>query len=373
MSHPADHEYVAVTDEPTKHSELPAPSADGLAERLVSLESQIGRLTDFLTQQAESRVRRRRKLTLRFLLIAMAGFACVFAWFSAVYRQSRQQARAVDHLVAQGAFVMYEPRENVLVSLLPGEVDSPPSVLTNSLGADFFRAVTNISTNNRSFQSTTDKQKLIESIATVGQLERLRLSNVTVRTKDLDPLSALQNLQSLDLTRASLDRGSMPWLADSQMRWFCAAHTHLGDQVLKDLSRCPELQHLNMERTTVSENGLQHVYLMKQLRYLNIKRCSVSYTAAKKLSDAMPNCVIDWEPLILTSDGKVNNPAIRQRRVRFGSTAPVDPRASRRAMPPLDNIAPNFQNPYVNTNGLSAPTIQTRNRSYRSGYVLDAF
>ncbi|QDT08463.1 hypothetical protein [Planctomycetes bacterium K23_9] len=362
-----------MSDEPAKHSELPATSADGLAERLASLESQIGRLTDFLTQQAESRIRRRRKLSLRLLLIAMVVFAGVFAWFSAVYRQSRQQSRAVDHLVAQGAFVMYEPRENMLVSLLPGEVKSPPSVLANSLGADFFRAVTNVSTNNRRFQSTTDKQKLIESIARIEQLERLRLSNVTLRTNDLTPLSSLRNLQSLDLTRASLDRGSLPWLSDSQMRWFCAAHTYLGDQVLKDLSRCPELQHLNIERTTVTENGLQHVYLMKQLRYLNIKRCSVSYAAAKKLSDAMPNCVIDWEPLIFTSDGKVNNPAIRQRRVRFGNTAPADPRASRRAIPPADSTPRSVQNPFATSNGLSAPTIQVRNRSYRSGYMLDAF
>ncbi len=351
-----------------------AENAGGLAERLESLESQIGRLTDFLTQQDQSHTRRRRKLTLRLMFILIAVFACVFAWFSTVYRQSRQQARAVDHLVVENVYVTYEPRRSFLVSLLPGDVNSPPDVLASSLGTDFFRAVTNVSTNTHSFQASTDKQALIDSISSINQLERLRLSRFILNTPDLLPLSSLSHLQSLDLSHTRLDNGSMPWLADTQMRWFAATHTLLGDQILKDLSRCPELQYLNMERTTVTDNGLQHILAMKQLRYLNLKRCSVSYQAIKKLSDAMPSCVIDWEPLILTSNGKVNYPLIRQRSVRFGGSSIVDPRASHRAIAPSDNRSRRaFSFPSAQINRQTNGSVTVNNQSYRPGYILDAF
>ena len=59
-----------------------------LVSRLESLEQELGRLTNFLAEQSQTRQKRRRRITIRVILIAVALFAGLFAWFSAVYRLS---------------------------------------------------------------------------------------------------------------------------------------------------------------------------------------------------------------------------------------------------------------------------------------------
>ncbi|NND98114.1 MAG: hypothetical protein HKN47_12375 [Pirellulaceae bacterium] len=306
-----------------------------LETRLTKIESEINSLRKFLKEQAKVNRKRRRRLTLRVLLFAVAIFAGLFAWVSAIYQTSLQQAAAVDYLVAQGVFVSYEPRESLLIAALPGDPTKPPRVLLKSLGVDFFQAATNVSTRSNLFRGD-DQKRLIPTLASLNQLQRLRIANLILSTADLRPLAKLRNLESLDLTRARLDNGGLHWLPNTQLRWFAAAHTYLGDTALHDLSRCPDLRYLDLERTTVTGAGLQHLYKMKSLRYLNLKRCPVTRSEVSQLATAIPNCVIDWEPLVLNKLGKVNGSAAINGRVQFGRPNPNDPRAIDRPQPPVD-------------------------------------
>ncbi len=309
--------------------------AESLSNRLEKLEFQLGRLTDLLTEQTVARRRRRRRITIRFMLIAFAAFAMLFAWFGNVYHRSRRQSAAVDRLVGENAFVMYSLRESMLVSLMPGDPQQPPVWLVRLLGDDFFRAVTNVST---AAQSTTvrNKEEILSALTSLTQLQRLRLTNVSLTTADIVRLETLEELQSLDISRTGLDSGSMPWIRRTQLRWFNASHTKLSDRALYDLSRCGDLQQLFLERTAISDSGLKHLHSMSQLRYLNLKRCPVSATAVKQLSDALPGCMIEWEPLRFLADGKVDGRAAARGRVRYGRRMPDDPRLSRRPVAPLD-------------------------------------
>ena len=326
--------------EPKK--EPPAKHIDVLTERLESLENQLSRLTNFLTEQDAARKSRRRRFTIRFLMITMVLFAGLFAWFSTAYHQSRKQADAVDRLFSLGAFVMYEPRQSVAVSVLPGSPEEPPRVISKSLGVDFFRAATNVSTQSGA-SSKMDKDAILDAVSSLRELKRLRLTKLTFSTGDLAQLSDLSELTSLDLTRTRLDNGSLPWLQDTQLQWFDGSHTWLGNTALHDLSRCPDLQNLSMERTTVTDAGLLHLYQMKNLRYLNLKRCDVTPAAIKKLSAAIPNCIIDYEPLVLTSGGETNAVAARRGFMRLGNSRAIDPRESKQAIPPSDGYRVTFQ------------------------------
>jgi hypothetical protein len=338
-----------------------------LSDRLENLENQLGRLTDLLSEQAKTRNRRRRQLTLRLLLLAFVGFGAVFAWFGHVYRLSLRQAFAVDQLISQSAFVYYQPREDLLVSMLPGEVESPPRMLNKALGDDFFRAVTNVSTNTRG-SIKKDKQQIIKAVSSLPQLERLRLASLNLRTGDLNSLHWLSELQSLDLNRTGLDAGSMPWLQSTRLRWFNAAHTRVGDRLLYDLSQCPDLQHLDLERTSISDAGLKYLYQMPQLRYLNLKRAPVSKAAVEQLSAALPSCLIEWEPLRFLPGGRVDVATARRGRMRLGQPIPPDPRVAKRPAAPLDR-APNttVAVPYR----IQGRT-QVINQSY-SGFVPEPF
>ena len=309
--------------------------ADVLAARLESLESEVGRLTDFLSSQAEARKKRRRRITIRLLLVTVALFAGLFAWYSAAFRESRQQAAAVDQLVSEGVYVTYEPRESLAVGLMPGPPESPPRTIASALGEDFFRAVTNVSTRAHS-GIAANKTPVLLAISSLTQLQRLRLSDLSLRTADLRPLAQLSHLKSLDLNRTGLDNGGLSWLTKTQLQWFDASHTRLGDRVLSDLSQCPDLQYLNMERTTVSDAGLKHLYGKKRLKQLNLKRCPVSLAAVQKLSATIPNCAIQYEPLVFTRDGKVDVQAARRGNINLGKPAPPDPRMLNAVMPPTD-------------------------------------
>lgn len=336
--------------------------AERLTERLETLETQVVRLTDLLAEQAVTRKRRRRQFTIRFMLIAFTGFAIFFAWFGNVFQHSRRQARAVDRLIGQSAFVMYSPRQSALISLLPGDPNQPPATLARWLGHDFFRAVTNVSA-RQSRTVSGDKTEIVDAVASLAQLKRLRLANLKLKTPDLMALNGLHELQSLDLSRTGLDRGGMPWLHKTRLRWFDASHTNLSDRALRDLSQCPDLQQLFLERTAITDQGLNYLHSMSQLRYLNLKRCPVSIGAVKKLSDALPGCRIEWEPLRFLADGTVDARAAKRGRLVVGRVIPVDPRVSHRAAAPLDRL-PNSAR--VN----QAWQVQG---TARPGFILDTF
>lgn len=335
-----------------------------LSERLEKLEQQLGRLTDLLTEQTTTRKRRRRKFTLRLLLGSFVVFALLFAWFERVYHESRRQAVAVDHLVTQNAFVLYETRDNALVSLMPGDAESPPSYLS-WLGDDFFRSVTNVST-KQSGAYAKNKKQTVTAVSSLPQLQRLRLTSLNLRTGDLRSLGDLSELRSLDLNRTRLDGGSMAWLQNTDMRWFNASHTRVGDRALYDLSKCRELQHLDMERTAISDAGLKYLYGMPNLRYLNLKRAPVSKAAVQQLSAALPTCLIEWEPLQFTRNGQVNVAVARSGYMKLGQQIPQDPRLSRRSIPPIDQVPKSV---WPAANGW---TIQNQRRGY-NGYIMDVF
>jgi hypothetical protein len=305
-----------------------------LSERLGSLEQQISRLADLLAEQAVIK-KRRRKLTIRVMLGMAVVFAMGFAWMGRLYQNSRFQARAVDRLIEQSAFVKFDPRESTLVSLLPGSVEQPPTALVNLLGDDFFREVTNVSTGPVPVLPR-DKDEVLTALHSLPQLRLLRLTNLQLKTSDLQVLADLPELQSLDVGRTGLDTGSMPWLRDAKLRWLRAAHTQFSDNALQNLAHCRDLQFLDLERTIVSDNGVMHLTSLPTLRYLNLKRCPVSRSTILKLAKEMPGCQIEWEPLVMRSSGKVDAQAARQGALTIGTPLPVDPRESRRAIAPID-------------------------------------
>lgn len=307
----------------------------GFSEQLQGVESQLAKLSALLEEQAANK-RRRRLLTIRFLLGLTVFAALLCTWFAGVYRESRRQAHAVDRLIRQGAFVHYAPRESLLVSMLPGEVEAPPKTLEKALGTDFFRSVHNVSTGRRG-AFVNDKADLLDAVERLSGLEYLRLTNLNWKTSELEPLGRLNKLQSLDLSHTALDAGPMPWLRRAKLRWVDLSHTRLSDLALYDLSFCDTLQHLNLERTAISDEGLPYLSGLQQLRYLNLKRSPVTLAAVTKLADALPHCLIEWEPLVFRQNGTVDHMAVRRGYQRFGHAMPPDPRESHRAQPPLDS------------------------------------
>ncbi|WP_146517810.1 hypothetical protein Pla52nx_000321 [Stieleria varia] len=337
-----------------------------LASQLSDLRVELARLAELLAEQSATR-KRRRRITIRGLMLAAVGFGLLFAYYSHLYRNSLDQSRLADQLSAQAAFISYEPRKSLLLSLLPGDIASPPAAMAQWLGQDFFTEITNVSTNAPT-ASPRDPAAVIQAVAGLPSIKRLRLTGLTVSTLQLDSLDRLNQLESLDLTRTVLDYGSMPWLRNARLKWFSAAHTRFSDPALADLCQCTQLRHIDLERTAVTDKGIQLLSQLPNLRYVKLHRTPTTKSEVLKLSKAMPNCVIDWEPLVMNANGQINGGATRRGRIRLGTALPADPRPTHQAVPPIDQnqnvIAwPYLQSysPYVNNSGYSntwSPPIQ---------------
>lgn len=340
------------------------PADNSVAQRMDELRGELSRLADLMSDQALAKKRRRRLTTRSF----MGGFVLagvVFAAYGNLYHAARRQSRQADVLAGQATFVMYQPRKSFLISLLPGDSQNPPPVMLDWLGIDFFSEITNVSTNLKT-SVERDSQTVLSELAGMHSVRRLRLTGIICSTLQLDVLADLPHLESLDLTRTRLDEGQMPWLADSRLRWFAAAHTRFHDNALSDLCKNTELQYLNLERSAVSDKSIMDLTKLPALRYVNLRRTPVSQNAIKELAKAMPNCVIDWEPLVLGSPNSKEVRLARRKRIRVGNPMPEDPRVSRRAIAPVDRAS--TQNPY-GVNVWTAPT-----RYYNNGRMqLDVF
>lgn len=348
----------------TNSSESDRSNEPSFGERLDDLRGELSRLADLLTEQAAAK-KRRRRLTIRAMMFVCMAFGVLFAAYGNRYRSAQDQVRQADALAGQAAFVMYEPRKSLLVSLLPGDSQNPPPFMTKWLGNDFFHEITNVSTNVNS-PVQRDTAKVIDAAVQIPSLKRLRLTGITCSTIDLDSLVRLPKLESLDLTRTVLDYGSMPWLARSNLRWFSAAHTRFSDAAMTDLCKIRELQYINLERTAVSDKTVFALTGLPSLRYVNLKRTPVTRATVQRLSKEIPNCVIDWEQLVLGSPNSPEVRAAQRRRLRLGNQMPADPRPTHRAVAPVDKQNQAWSR-YQNINYYN-PGVRSR-----SGYVLDVF
>ena len=353
-----------MTEEPQTKIQL--DSEPSLTTRLENLETQIVRLTNLLESQTKARRRRRTIFTLRFLLASFVFFGLFFAWFGVVLRKSQRQAQAVDELVKHGVYMTYTPRDSLMVGLLPGEISDPPRVFKRWFGHDFFRSVTNASTRFAGLKDT-DKKRILQTLPLLTDLERLRIASLNLKTSELRVLSKLPELQSLDISHSGLDQGRMEWIGDSRLRWLDASHTRIGSAAMYDLGRCEELRYLNLERTAINDAGLKHLASLQSLRYLNLKRAPVSREAVQELFKAIPNCVIDWQPLRFRANGKVDVNAAARGAMRLGTWKANDPRESERAVAPSDQAN-------AGISGVSGPSLVLgRTRFKRSYRIVDSF
>ena len=315
-------------------SNLPATDkVDALTEQLAAVQEKLDNLS---TQLLHQKLRRRR-LTIRFLLLLFVLFGGLFAWFSWNYRISVRQAKSADKLIDVGAFLQYEPRQSLLLSMLPGDPAKPPKYLTRILGEDFFRSVSNVSTRQAGFSGK--KKSTLEAVAGMSDLQRLRLNGMTLQTNDLEIMAYLPELESLDVSRTTLDAGRIPWLSKTRLRWLDMSHTQIGDSALVDIANCGELQSLNLERTAISDVGLRRLGVLKKLRSLNLNRAPVSIEAVRQLAKELPECRITWQPLKFRgSYRQVDVAAARSGAVVLGKVRQYDPRKSQQPIPPSDNI-----------------------------------
>ncbi len=316
-----------------------SPQQQKLSDRLASLEREVSRLADSMERlatappRATPAARPGWRPSLRWYLGLLVVLAAIAAWFGVEFRGSQRQATAVDTLVSERVKLDFEPNESLLVSLLPGSPDNPPPALLRMLGHDFFHRISDVVVDGR-IRNDTDPHVVLSAISRLPSLRALQVKNFPLSTKDLSPVFAFRQLESLNVSRTTLDSGSIRDVAWTRLRWLDASHTWLGDLAVSELSRCKHLQYLNLERTAITDQSVEYLAKLTNLREINLNRTQITPSGVTELADKLPDCYIQYQPLVLFEDGSVNVQACYRGRLTFGSESPPDPREFEAARPP---------------------------------------
>lgn len=99
--------------------------------------------------------------------------------------------------------------------------------------------------------------------------ENIRLRNQTLTNRDLDAISKLKGLRSLDLGGTNVSDRALKALAKKEdLQTLNIERTLISDEGLTHLGRLPALESLNLSGTGITDEGLVHVSKIETLRQL---------------------------------------------------------------------------------------------------------
>jgi hypothetical protein len=266
--------------------------------------------------------------SLRSLFVVLACTAALAAWCGTEIRRSQAQAKARNALANLGAQVQSVPSSSLFVALLPGSPSEPPAAIRRMLGRDIFTELSDVALIGKGGTVAANVSDFREAIKNARTLKSVQLQGITLGTDDLTEVFQLPELELLNVSHTRLDQQPIAEIANTSLRWFNGSHTWLGDQAAYDLSFCQQLENIYMDRTTLTDAGLEYLTRLKNLRHLSVLRTHVSLAAVTKFAAEMPDCFIDYEPLVFDSRGRQDAAASMKGKRNFGVFRPFNRSAS---------------------------------------------
>ncbi|GAB5402485.1 MAG: hypothetical protein Aurels2KO_07160 [Aureliella sp.] len=299
-------------------TDLPSEKdASDVKSELRAVRSELAEVRQLLQEELGARKARRIwRPSLRVLFVLTAVAACWSAWLSYELQRSKRVKTAGQELARIGATITSRPSERLLVATLPGRPADPPAPIRDLLGRDLFTQPDTI----RIQKQLTDEEKarLVGSLSAIDSFREVRIENTKLSSNDMAPIWRMPNLQSLFLRSTRLSRCPLDRLAQLDLRYFDASHTLFDDSAAASLAECADLVSIKLDRTALTPVGLMQFTKLQNLSELHIRRCPINLKAVQAFSDQMPNCYIEYEPLIFNSSGRVDTARSSQQRLRFG-------------------------------------------------------
>ena len=213
-----------------------------------------------------SRTRRLVQFSLRGLLVLVAICS---VWLGIAFHRAREQARAVAAIKSSGGYVFYDFQGIEADSFDQWGTSDVPAWLVNSLGVDFFHAVTLVV-----FDVTPITDDLLSTVSELPEVRYLAFLSAGLSDNSLVHLKRLKKLQMLQIL--SLDH-EPPDFDDAAL------------VVIADLS---ELRELEIYRESLTDSGLQQFNRLTKLQRLMLGDVQVSHAGAAELNKSLPECAI---------------------------------------------------------------------------------
>ncbi|PQO44789.1 hypothetical protein C5Y93_16965 [Blastopirellula marina] len=137
---------------------------------------------------------------------------------------------------------------------------------------------------------------LVREIVRLDHIEHLHVGRTPLTAAELSLIAENVDIDSINAAMIDLQYGDiLPGLATCNVQELDLSHTWFSDPATADLPT--SLVDLNLERTAVTDAGLDQFVRLTNLEHLNLKRTPTTEAAIETLRAKMPWCTIDWEPL----------------------------------------------------------------------------
>lgn len=123
---------------------------------------------------------------------------------------------------------------------------------------------------------------------TVGEPDKNDVAALRKLNLIVSPVSKDQHIMEVSAINApAFSDGDMPLLQklSDQIVWLKIGGTEVTDKALNDVARLKHLNKLYLDRTAITDNGIDHLNTLPNLEYLNLIGTKVSDASVKKLAD----------------------------------------------------------------------------------------
>ncbi|QDU73303.1 hypothetical protein Pan97_02720 [Bremerella volcania] len=255
-------------------------------------------MSDPIGQSSETTQPKRRgfwrRLSLRMLLVLVALVAVLFGLVSHQMRVARLHADVANNLRAMSVDVASTRATHLYLGPIPIEITDQRQAMLDKFGAnDLTYRIGRIV-----FREDMREEKLNKTINELRRLDsffHLSSYGSEITQTELARLLEDTHVDTLYLEGMKVDRRGIPCLHGSEVRWLLLARTQFSDPGIDDLP--DTLEHLDVTRTRITDQGLDKFVRLKNLKTLILRRTPASEEGIEALRQKMPWCRIAWEPL----------------------------------------------------------------------------
>jgi Leucine-rich repeat (LRR) protein len=209
------------------------------------------------------------------------------SWFAVKMQKARRQREAVAAIEAAGGRVWYV--DGIDVETPSGKMrlhENGPPWLRKILGEDFFTDVDGARIPNDGG---------MEHVKGLPELRILQLQSTEVTDAGLRHLMQVPQLDFLDLNGTLVTDAGLEYVGQlPRLRWLHLDGTLVTDAGLEHIKQLTRLEELFLTGTRVTDAGLEHLKDLPQLQVLHLDESMVAGEGARKLHEALPNCLIAY-------------------------------------------------------------------------------
>lgn len=133
----------------------------------------------------------------------------------------------------------------------------------------------------------------LQQIKRLDEVGELHIKDSPLSATQLRELLEEVETKTLDVRATSIEDDPLPFLRDTNLTYLHLGDAAVSGKVIKDL---PEtLISLNLTGTQVTDEGLEGLVRLKNLKFLTLSNTPTSEEAIEALREKMPLCKIYWQ------------------------------------------------------------------------------